>query len=76
MASETWDEAKAFKQAFSTPSGKRVLEVLRSYCEPDNLVGHTTHDTYFSLGQRDVLKLIEFKLREGEKIERRGTVPS
>lgn len=60
---EGWREelaqrAKLFKQVFGTDAGKKVLEQLRRDFLQGEIRAGTTQDTYYNLGQHDLVKYI------------------
>ena len=62
-------KSMAFAQVFSTPAGKEVLEALTEEFDGDELRQNNPHDTYYRLGQRDVVKYIEQMLRISKRNE-------
>ena len=53
------ERAKAVWSVFDSDSGQIALAVLKDMFDVDDLRGPTTEDTYYQLGQRDVIKYIE-----------------
>lgn len=64
---ETQLTIAAFKDTFSTPKGKRVLDVLAKYCLGyDELVifnSNSARLTDFNLGKNDVYRHIQWMLK-------------
>ena len=64
QAEKLFDErARTLARVFDTPSGKEALKLLQDMFDLDDCVGVDTHNTYYKLGQRDVVKYIETLLR-------------
>ena len=57
------ERAKAVWAVFQTDGGQRALDVLRDMFDADDLRGQTTEDTYYRLGQRDVIIYIDQLIR-------------
>lgn len=60
-------KAKIFRDMFQTPQGKKCLEFLEQEFDLEDLRGHTTEDTYYNLGRRDVVVYIRQMLKFVEK---------
>lgn len=56
-----------FKNLFNTPDGRAVLDELVAEFDKDELVGTDTHDTYKNLGAREVIKYIQFRMRNTDE---------
>ena len=56
-------KSRAVRAIFSSPEGKKVLELLSEQFDQDDLRGDTVQDTYYNLGQRDVLIYIRQLIR-------------
>ena len=56
-------KGQVMARVFDTASGKEALQLLRDMFDLDDCRGETTEDTYYKLGQRDVVKYIEALLR-------------
>lgn len=71
MANKHVEEAKRknqrFKNLFNTPDGRAVLDELIAEFDKDNLQGTDTHETYFNLGAREVIKHIQFRMRNADE---------
>lgn len=48
-------KAALVRRLFATPLGKEVHEILVNQFDADDLRGETVEQTYYNLGQRDVL---------------------
>ena len=48
-----------FTKTFTSPAGKKVLEALEEEFDGVDLRQSTPHDTYYKLGQRDVVVYIK-----------------
>ena len=61
-------KAHTVSEVFNTHAGKEALDVLRDMFDHDDCRGESVEDTYYRLGQRDVIKYIEALLRRvGDK---------
>lgn len=54
----TRKKAALFAAVFDSSAGKKVLEYLNAEFNQDELRASTPHDTYYRLGQRDVVVYI------------------
>ncbi len=59
-------QARVLANVFHTPAGREALQFLQDAFDPEVITGATVEDTYFKLGQRDVVKYIETLLRRLE----------
>lgn len=48
-------KASEIKRVFGTHSGKAVLNILEDQFDGEDLRGQTVEETYYKLGQRDVV---------------------
>ena len=55
--------AKVLARVFDTEPGKEALQLLRDLFDPDECRGSDSNETYYKLGQREVVKYIEALLR-------------
>ena len=60
-------KATNFRTLFSSPAGKEVLQALEDEFIPDMLAKSDPHETYYALGQRDVVIYIKQLLKASEK---------
>lgn len=59
--------SQRYKNVFSTPDGKEVLEDLELLFDPPEVVAATEHATIIKAAQRDVMRYIQSCIRVGEK---------
>lgn len=60
-------KADRFAAVFGSPEGQRVLKELEQEFDGDELRGVAPHDTYFKIGQRDVVVYIKQMIRYSER---------
>jgi len=63
VLAEVERKGKIMMRVFGTSAGIDALDLLRDMFDLDDCRGETTEDTYYKLGQRDVVKYIEALLR-------------
>lgn len=54
------EELHCARRCLNTPDGQVLIHLLQESFSPDHLVGDGTHQTYFNLGRRDVVKYLEY----------------
>ena len=57
------ERAQILARVFHTPAGKDALKFLQDQFDLDDCRGVDSNDTYYKLGQREVVKYIETLLR-------------
>lgn len=63
-AEQLFDErARVLARVFNNPNGQEALKLLRDLFDLDDCRGIDSNDTYYKLGQREVVKYIETLLR-------------
>jgi hypothetical protein len=64
QAEQLFDQrAKILARVFHTDGGAEALKLLQDLFDLDDCRGATVEDTYYKLGQREVVKYIETLLR-------------
>jgi hypothetical protein len=67
LADEMRQRNQRYKNLFSTPDGKKVLEDLIEEFDLDILVSTDPHETYRKIGRREVIKHIQFRMRNTDE---------
>ena len=52
------DRERIVKRVFETAEGQQLLALLNDTFTHGDLIGKDTHDTYYRLGQRDVVEFL------------------
>jgi hypothetical protein len=60
---------KTFQSVFKTPGGKEVLKALEDEFDAMDIRDDNPHNTYYKLGQRDVVVYIKQMLEAAENID-------
>lgn len=60
-------KSKYFHQVFRSSQGKQVLEALEKEFDHENIKSGDPHETYYRLGQRDVVVYIRQLIEHSEK---------
>ena len=73
IAEEKFKEIHAkrarFKTLFASPNGQEVLKALEAEFDHVNIKSSDPHETYYRLGQRDVVVYLRQILQAGETNE-------
>ncbi len=64
---DTKRKNQRFKNLFNSPDGRAVLDELIAEFDKDELRSTDTHETYFNLGAREVIKHIQFRMRNADE---------
>lgn len=63
-------KTQAAARILNSPDGKVLMEALETEFIPVNIIGKDALETYYSLGQRDVVMYLKQLLNFEEKYER------
>lgn len=66
LSDEMQESVRRYTRLFTSPEGKAVLEDLKDRFDSDQIKRETDGDTFFCLGQRDVVRFLMHAVRVGQ----------